>query len=212
MRPRVVLRSPVGVHDRVAGDQAGLVRRGDRLDGQARAHVRRDDGRGEVASDQVWHRRRALVRLRQIPAPTPGDALNAVLAHEPSDTAPPDIDALVLEFTGNALSAVLGMSRVDLDDALRQLTIVEISLGPAGFCAGLAVVVAGVGRQNLAHPIRAEPAAASVNEGEALASRGVVDPWFRRLAQDLIFDAESLDRAALLTKLIAHRCRPVPPS
>jgi hypothetical protein len=127
-----------------------------------------------------------------------------VLAHEPSNPAPPDIDALVLEFTGDALSAVPGMSRVDLGDALRQFTIVELSLGPVGLCAGPAVVVAGVGRQNLAHPIHAEPAAASVNEGEAFASRGVVDQRFRRLAQDLIFDAESLDRAALMAKFIAH--------
>jgi hypothetical protein len=118
--------------------------------------------------------------------------------------ASPDLDALALELTGDALGTVRGMGRVDLDDALRQLTTVELSPGPASVRPDPAVVVAGVGRQNPAHPIHAEPAAASVNEGEASAGRGVVDQRFRSLAQDLILDAETLDLTSLPAKFIAQ--------
>jgi hypothetical protein len=233
------LRSAIGVHDCVAGNEASLVRRGDRLDRQASAHMRRDcvsdqlftaqvqyrgevepalagreaadvagqllpgHGRGEVASDQVGHRGRALVRPCRIPTATPGNALDAMFAHEPRHPAPPNLDALALELTGDALGAVRGMGRVDLNDALRQLTIVELSLGPASLCPDPAVVVAGVGRQNLAHPIHAEPASASMNEGEAFPSRGMVDQRLRSLAQDHILDAELPDLAALMEKFIA---------
>lgn len=38
----MILRSAVRVHDRVAGDEPGAVRGGDRVDDQACAHVRRD--------------------------------------------------------------------------------------------------------------------------------------------------------------------------
>jgi len=41
------------VHDRVAGDQAGAVRSGDRIDGQAGAHVRRDRVPDQFLAAQV---------------------------------------------------------------------------------------------------------------------------------------------------------------
>ena len=93
---------------------------------------------------------------------------------------------------------------MDLDDATRELLIVELSLGPASLRPDPAVVVAGVGRQNLAHPIRTEPDAAGMNEGDAFASRGVMDQRFRSLTQDLLLDAELFDLASLLAQFIAQ--------
>jgi len=49
----MVLTSAVGVRDRVAGDEPGAVSRGDRVDGQACAHVRRDGVPDQLFAAQV---------------------------------------------------------------------------------------------------------------------------------------------------------------
>lgn len=54
---RVELRSTVRVHDRVARDQASAMRHGDRINGQARAHVRRDRVPNQLLAVQVQDRR-----------------------------------------------------------------------------------------------------------------------------------------------------------
>lgn len=67
-----------------------------------------------------------------------------------------------------------------------------------------AVIASRVGFENPAHPLDAESPAAGVDEGEALASRRVVDQRFRGLAQDLILGTQPRDLRLVTAELTAE--------
>lgn len=160
--------------------------------------------RGELPPDQVWDDRRALVRLRKVPALALRDPGDAVRPHQPCQHAPAYLDALALEFSGDALRAVGWTRRVDLHDPHRELLLVVRALAAANLSANPTVEAAPVRDRNAAQSLDAEPIAQPADEYKALTCGREMDQRLRGLAQNLILDAQALDLALMTANLAAH--------
>jgi hypothetical protein len=123
-----------------------------------------------------------------------------VLAHQPRDPAPTDLDTAAFERARNAFGPIGRARPVDLHDPREQFPLADPTLTAADLGPDPGMAAAVVGHQDPAQPTDGEPSAQAADEREAPARASTVNQRFRGLAQDPPLHAQALDLAPLLAQ------------